>query len=264
MPIDGAAPPRADESPRRFLGIDFDPLDLPEMLDWMARQRGRAGFRFVVTPNVDHVVKLFPRRPGPVTPTYRAAYAKAALRLCDSRILQRLASMRGIDLPLCPGSTLTATMMERLLRAGDTVAIVGGSAASLAILRERYPLPRFIQHIPPMGVLGKPDAIAAIGAFLREADADFVLLCIGSPQSEIIAARLLEAGDVRGTALCVGASIAFVTGEVRRAPAWMQRAGIEWLHRLLAEPRRMWRRYLIEDPRVFWLALADWAGHGPR
>lgn len=262
MPIEAGA---SDAGPPvRFLGLDFDRLDVDGMIAWLAAQRGRPGFRYVVTPNVDHVVKLRPRQPGASTGPFREAYAGATLRLCDSRILQRLGAMRGLTLPLCPGSTLTAAMMDRLLGPQDRVAIVGSSAPALDRLRQLHPGPRFLQHVPPMGVLDREDAWRAIHAFLREADADYILLCIGAPQSEIIAARIAAQGDVRGTALCVGASIHFITGEVARAPDWMQRAGLEWLHRLLAEPRRMWRRYLVEDPRVFWLALSDRLGRERR
>ena len=60
--------------------------------------------------------------------------------------------------------------------------------------------------------------------------------------------------DAGGTGLCIGASVEFVTGAKRRAPRWMQRLGVEWLHRLLSEPGRLWRRYLVEGPRIFAMA----------
>jgi N-acetylglucosaminyldiphosphoundecaprenol N-acetyl-beta-D-mannosaminyltransferase len=61
--------------------------------------------------------------------------------------------------------------------------------------------------------------------------------------------------------LCIGASVEFLSGAKRRAPRWMQRAGLEWLYRLLSEPRRLWRRYLVKGPRVFKLW---WAGRERR
>ncbi len=64
---------------------------------------------------------------------------------------------------------------------------------------------------------------------------------------------LRERGQARGLALCVGASINFLTGDERRAPGWMQRLGIEWLYRLLQDPRRLAARYLLRGPRVFGL-----------
>lgn len=76
---------------------------------------------------------------------------------------------------------------------------------------------------------------------------------VGSPQQEKIA-RLLELRQrARGLALCVGGAINFLTGGERRAPQWMQTVGMEWLHRLLVDPRRMAKRYLVRGPRIFWL-----------
>jgi N-acetylglucosaminyldiphosphoundecaprenol N-acetyl-beta-D-mannosaminyltransferase len=83
---------------------------------------------------------------------------------------------------------------------------------------------------------------------------DILLVGLGSPKQELwidrTAARLSPAVQIG-----VGASLDFLAGKVRRAPAWMQRAGLEWLYRLAQEPRRLWRRYLINDPK-FLLVLA--------
>jgi UDP-N-acetyl-D-mannosaminuronic acid transferase (WecB/TagA/CpsF family) len=76
-------------------------------------------------------------------------------------------------------------------------------------------------------------------------------LAIGSPQQEIIAQRLKERGIARGLALCVGASINFLTGIEKRAPLWMREAGLEWLYRLTKNPRRLWKRYLVRGPKIF-------------
>ena len=79
----------------------------------------------------------------------------------------------------------------------------------------------------------------------------YCLLAVGSPQQEMLAQRLKERGVARGLALCIGASINFLTGAERRAPAWMQASGMEWMFRLAQDPRRMAWRYLVRGPRVF-------------
>jgi exopolysaccharide biosynthesis WecB/TagA/CpsF family protein len=76
---------------------------------------------------------------------------------------------------------------------------------------------------------------------------------VGCPQQEILAKALQSRGRARGLALCVGASINFLTGSERRAPKWIQYAGLEWLYRLLNDPTRLARRYLIRGPRIFLL-----------
>ena len=235
-----------------FLGIAFDPLDMAAAESWLAERAPDAPFAFVITPNVDHVVKL---DAAPADAEIRRAYAGAALRLCDSRIVARLAAARGIDLPVVPGSDLTAHLVTRIARSGDRLCLIGGDPAMLADLRGLRPDLDIVQHVPPMGMLGKPEAMAEAQTFVRDARARFTLLAVAMPQQEILALRVAEAGDAVGVGLCIGASLDFLTGRKARAPLWMRKASLEWLHRLLSEPGRLWRRYLVEGPRIFLLTM---------
>jgi UDP-N-acetyl-D-mannosaminuronic acid transferase (WecB/TagA/CpsF family) len=81
----------------------------------------------------------------------------------------------------------------------------------------------------------------------------FCFLAIGCPQQEIIAQKLKQRGVARGLALCIGASINFITGVEKRAPRWMRTSGFEWLFRLLQNPKRLAKRYLVRGPRIFLL-----------
>jgi UDP-N-acetyl-D-mannosaminuronic acid transferase (WecB/TagA/CpsF family) len=76
-------------------------------------------------------------------------------------------------------------------------------------------------------------------------------LAVGAPQQELIAQSLKSRGTARGLAFCVGASVDFLTGVERRAPLVMRKLGMEWLFRLLQNPRRLARRYLVRGPRLF-------------
>jgi UDP-N-acetyl-D-mannosaminuronic acid transferase (WecB/TagA/CpsF family) len=76
-------------------------------------------------------------------------------------------------------------------------------------------------------------------------------LAIGSPQQEIVAHKLKERGVARGLALCVGTAVNYLTGIEKRAPQWMQRIGFEWLFRLLQNPKRLAKRYLVRGPLIF-------------
>jgi len=239
-----------------FLGIDFDPLDMETTERWLAERPADAPFAFIVTPNVDHVVKL---DQAPRDAEIWQAYDAAALRLCDSRIVAKLARMRGRALAVVPGSDLTAHLVTRIAAAGDCLCLIGGDEAMLADLRALRPDLDIVQHVPPMGMLRKPDAMAAAAAFVRDAKARFTLLAVAMPQQEILALRVAEAGGAVGVGLCIGASLDFLTGRKARAPLWMRRASLEWLHRLASEPKRLWRRYLIEGPRIFLLTMR-WRG----
>lgn len=231
-----------------FLGVEFDTLSEHQVIERLSRVTAKTPFGYIVTPNVDHVVRLS----GEGTePAFAAAYTDADLCICDSRVLALLARFRGIELPVVAGSDLTAVMMEKILDPGDRVAIVGGSAALAKRLSNRYPDFEFLHHCPPMGLRRDVAAQTAAADFIAEARCRFTILAVGSPQQEMIAARVTGG---TGFGLCVGAAIEFLTGDQVRAPMMMRRAGLEWAHRLASDPRRLWRRYLVEGPRVFLLA----------
>lgn len=248
MPTDVA------QTPSHFLGIDFDTMTYQAVGEELGRLSQLPAFSFVVTPNVDHVLMLHPTSPVPATLAFQQAYAAAAMRLCDSRILQRLARLHGVTLEVVTGSDLTAYLFESGQLDGRKVAIIGGDAAMVPELHGRFPAIEIVQHRPPMGVLRDERASEEIIRFIEQERAHYVMLAIGAPQSEIIAHRCLLAGKSVGVGLCIGASIEFLLGRKARAPRWMQRLGLEWAFRLLSEPRRLWRRYLVTGPRVFLLA----------
>lgn len=234
---------------RGFLDLRISDLTLAEAVAAIVTMSRGARFSYVVTPNVDHVVML--HRASEATDAFRRAYACASLILCDSRILARLARLSGLRLSVVPGSDLTAALFRTGAFARRSVAIVGGDTRLPARLAMLYPDVRYAQHCPPMGVLRDPAAMEAIVAFVEHQQADVILFAIGAPQSEIAARLCSISSRTRGVALCVGASLEFLTNDKRRAPHWIQRLGMEWAFRLASEPRRLWRRYLVEGPRIF-------------
>lgn len=250
--VDHTAAPPATE----FLGLRFAALSLEATKDKILDRPSGADFAYVVTPNVDHVVRLdqSPEK-NPAGAAFARAYSDAWLVLCDSRVLARLARLSGRRLSLVPGSDLTAALLSDPRIAGRRVAVVGGRPGLIESLQRHVPSATFVQHRPPMNVLHEPDAMAAIETFVTDAQGDLTIFAIGAPQSEIAAQRVLRAGRSRGVALAAGASLEFLVGDKPRAPRWLRAAGLEWAFRLATEPRRLWRRYLIDGPRVF----AIWA-----
>lgn len=233
-----------------FLDLHFDVASEADFLARIAELARAPGFSFVATPNVDHMIRLH-QEADPAGSALWAAYRQAALTICDSRILSGLAARSGLTLPAVPGSDLTARIVDSQSFSGMHCHVIGGDAAMLADLRQRFPALRWTQFEPPQNVLRDPAAQQAIVRSVCEAQADIAFMAIGSPQSELVCAQILATGAARGVALCIGASLEFVTGVKRRAPVAFQRLGLEWLFRLLTEPRRLWRRYLIVAPRIF-------------
>lgn len=230
-----------------FLNSAFDRIDFEVAVRRIAERDRQKPFAFVVTPNVDHLVRL--RR----DPVFAPLYAQAWLTVCDSRVLELVAMLSGEQVDVTAGSDLTEHLFETVIKPDDPITIVGGAAEQIASLTARYGLTNLAWCDPPMGLRENPDAIAECAAFIAAHPARFVFLCVGSPQQEMIAEACLDRGDCTGVGLCVGASIDFLTGRAERAPRWMQRTRLEWLHRLASEPRRMWRRYLVEGPKIAFL-----------
>lgn len=228
------------------LDLPLDNYDL-DRFTGIAARFGQQRYGYVVTPNADHVIRLHRE------PSFRALYADAAYVLLDSRFISKLVRFtQKLQLPVCTGSDLTAKLFNDVITPDDRLVLIGGSAAQAARLRERYGLNQLAHFNPPMGFIHNPEAVETCLQFI-EAHSPFryCLLAVGAPQQEAIAQRLKTRGIARGMALCIGASINFLTGDELRAPLWMQRNGLEWLFRLAQAPGRMAGRYLIRGPQIF-------------
>lgn len=230
------------------------PLDTEAALAAIAARRADAPFAYVVTANAQHLALLA----EPAHPP-RAAYEGAWLRLNDSQILARLSRLAtGEGFPVATGSDLTRRLFEQGIAPDDVLLLVGGDAGLADALRAKYGLAALHLHVPPMGWASDPVAVRAALHFVSAHPARFVIVITGAPQSEMFLHRLAGTPGITGTGLAVGSALRFLVGQVRRAPVWMQRAGLEWLFRLLSEPRRLWRRYLIDSMPAIGIALRLW------
>jgi exopolysaccharide biosynthesis WecB/TagA/CpsF family protein len=153
-----------------------------------------------------------------------------------------------------PGSDLTAALLSSVARPGDSVVLVGATPHQAEQLRTRYGLASLRHIAPPMSFMDDPEAVETCLLEIEAASPfRFCFLAVGSPQQEILAHELKKRGIARGLALCVGGSINFLTGVEKRAPRWSRLMGLEWLFRLLRDPRRLAKRYLLRGPRIFFL-----------
>lgn len=235
----------------RLLGLDLADLALEQAARLIERRPAGTPFGYVVTPNADHFARLV-RDPG-----LTAVYQAALLRLLDSRVIAGMARLAGPPAPpVVTGSDLTARLLAAT-SAEERVTIVGLRAQHIATLRARYGLAAPAHHDPPIGFDHDPAALRAAVRFVCDNPSRLVFLAVGSPRQERLAAAIQATGEATGTGLCIGASLEFLAGAARRAPAWMQRARLEWLHRLAADPRRLGRRYLRDDPPVLAMLLRE-------
>ncbi len=238
-----------------LLGVSLADMDAPTAAAVLAARCPTAAFGYVLTPNADNLVRLSR------DPAYRAIYQGALLRLLDSRVVARAGRLLGLAMPaVSPGSDLTAFLLRQHLAPDERVTVIGMRPEYLEPLVARCGIARPHHHNPPMGFERDPAALAEAVAFVLAHPARFVFLAVGSPRQELLAAAIQATGQASGIGLCVGASLEFLAGAASRAPRWVQRAGLEWLHRLASEPRRLGRRYLVEDPPIFSLLLRERMG----
>ncbi|MGD9841877.1 MAG: WecB/TagA/CpsF family glycosyltransferase [Steroidobacteraceae bacterium] len=227
---------------------ELDNYDLERFRE-IAAGFGSSRYGYVVTPNVDHLIRWHDE------PQFREYYADAAYVLLDSRFLAMLLKLvQGVNPAVCPGSDITAELFASIISPNDTVVLIGGSGEQAQALIDRHGL-RGLQHFnPPMGFARDANAVETCLKFIEEhSPFRFCLLAVGCPQQEMLAYHLQQRGVAKGLVLCIGASINFLTGTETRAPQWMQRIGMEWLYRLFQDPRRLAKRYLIRGPRIFGL-----------
>ncbi len=244
-----------------FLGLPFCLLPRADVIRLIGEDSG-APYRYVVTPNAYHVVKAH-EDPARLLPLYRAAW----LSLCDSRIVRGLARLERRRLPLITGSDLVAALLAglnaRQLRPQKRILIVGPPRSTEATLRAAYP-GLAIEVMPaPAGLADDAMLRLAVARACLTKSWDILLLCVGCPAQELIAQQLSELGCRSGIALCVGASIDFLTGARARAPHWLQKLSLEWAYRLFQEPRRLWRRYLVASPRILGIFLKPRLARSP-
>jgi N-acetylglucosaminyldiphosphoundecaprenol N-acetyl-beta-D-mannosaminyltransferase len=239
------------------LRVGHVPLDLvtfDQALDAIDALVTRRQGGYVVTPNIDHVVL------AEDDPRFRASYAEASLSLIDGTPLFWATRVLGQQAPAkVSGSDLVEPLMARAGARGWKVYLLGagpGVAERAAeIFRQRYQT-QVVGCDAPMLSLAEGDP-ATLAAFdkVQAAAPDLLLLALGAPKQEILMHRWAKT-YAPAVALGIGASLDFVAGTVKRAPVWMQKSGLEWAFRLGQEPRRLWRRYLVNDPR-FLKVLAE-------
>mgnify|MGYP002640072001 CR=1 FL=1 len=189
----------------------------------------------------------------------------AELRVCDGAPLVWASRIQGTPIPeRVAGSDLIRSLTQAAAKDQRKVFFLGGNPGSAegaaAQLSEEFPGFEIAGILCPDFGFEKDDAaLSAITDALLAAEPDLVFVAVGAPKSE----RLIQdwAPMMPKTWWAgVGISFSFVTGEVKRAPRWMQVTGVEWIHRLLQEPKRLAKRYLVHGlpfaARLLWASLA--------
>jgi N-acetylglucosaminyldiphosphoundecaprenol N-acetyl-beta-D-mannosaminyltransferase len=239
-----------------FVGVEIDNLSLQEVKHKIIEMINTGEKGYIVTPNASHVVLLQKDK------EFKKAYENASLVLADgmpiiwvSRILGQplKEKISGSDIfPLLCRVASQKDYKVFLLGAGPGIA----KKASEALIKEFPNLKIVGTYSPLYNFQTNIEENKKINKIVNVAAPDILFVGLGAPKQEKWIYYNLNMLNIK-IAIGVGAAFDFIAGAVKRAPKWMQKIGLEWFFRLIQEPKRMWRRYLIGNSIFIWLAIKE-------
>ena len=233
----------------KLLNISIDNISQAEFFE-----KCKSGIVF--TPNVDHLMKLQSE------PEFVNTYKDATYKLCDSKILFFISRFLGTPIKeKISGSDLFPAFYQYhknnedikifLLGARDGVALKAQEKINAQVGRTMI----VGAHSPSFGFEKNEEECAKIIELINQSGATVLAVGVGAPKQENFISKYKDQFTNIKIFLAIGATIDFEAGNIKRAPKWISEIGMEWLYRLLAEPKRLWKRYLVHGPSFFWLIL---------
>jgi len=241
-----------------LLGVDFSVCSMDETLTQVAEFIARGRPAHIVSINVDNLIKAVHQ------PEYGAVVRRADIVLADGKPVIWASKLLRTGLrEKVSGSDLIIELSSVAAASGFGIFLLGGmgEVANQAAdrLRVRFPGLRIVGAIsPPCGAWTAAIDRELVSA-VRNSGARLLFVALGTPRQELwIDKQLAALGPI--VAIGIGAGLDFVAGAQQRAPYWLQAGGLEWLYRLCQNPRRLWRRYLIDDARFIGWVASELAG----
>jgi len=241
-------------------GVKIDDYSFNEVTQKIVEHADKGIFpAYVVTPNAQHVLSL----QGDAD--FRNIYDKAFLAVPDGVSL--LWSAKFLQTPL-NGRVNGTDLFEKLCAIAETkglkIFLLGGrpgaAEAAKRTLQSRHSDINIVgTYCPPYGFESQPEQLALINSKIKAANPDILFVGLGAPKQEKwIYQNYQELGVP--VSLGIGVSFELVADMVQRAPLWMQKWGLEWLFRLIVEPKRLWKRYVMGNPQFMWLVIKQRLG----
>jgi N-acetylglucosaminyldiphosphoundecaprenol N-acetyl-beta-D-mannosaminyltransferase len=248
-----------ERNPHAVLGVPVDAVTFEQAQDRVMAWGHAHESRYVVLANV-HVVVTASQEPD-----FGAAVAAADLATPDGApVAWMLGKLRGTPQGRVSGPDLTMALLDRCAAEALPVYFFGSSEATLKALETnlKIAIPNLnvaAFESPPFRPL-TPQEDDDVVARINASGAGLVFVGLGCPKQEFW--MQAHRGQINAVMLGVGAAFDFHAGTVARAPLWMRDNGLEWLHRLASEPRRLWKRYLVTNTLFVWGAVRQLLGRG--
>jgi len=205
------------------------------------------------TPNIDHLCKLQKDK------EFYDCYSKAEWVICDSRVLYLCSKLLKTSLPeAIPGSSFFTHFYEYHKEDQDCKIFLLGARSGVADIAKQKineKVGRRIvvgAHSPSFGFENSSEEIADIVRIVNDSGANVVLVGVGAPKQEKFIIKYKDQMPGVDLWMALGATIDFEAGNIKRAPKWMREVCMEWFYRLLMEPKRMFKRYIVDDMKFFW------------
>jgi len=233
------------------MNTTIDNLSMDEALDVIEKLVKEDANAYVVTPNVDHIVRLEYDR------EFRAAYKNANLILADGMPLIWISKIYGTPIKQkISGADLLPKLCERAAKKNYTMFFLGapegvGERARQVLEHQYQGLKVVGTYSPPYMFEKNAEEVRKIVKMLREIKPDILILGLSGPRQENFIYRYRNIMGVP-VSLGLGASLDFAAGSSKRAPKWMQDHGLEWLYRMIHD-KRLVRRYLVNDTTIVFL-----------
>lgn len=226
----------------KLLNTEVDNLTMKEAVEAVDGLIQANVFANVVTPNLDHIVML------EKDDEFQRIYRDAALVLTDGQPLVWYSKLKGVPIKeKVSGSDLFPEVCAMCAQKGYSVFLFGaaeGVAESAArVLAEKCPGLKIAGTLSPVfGFEKNEEQTHEYLQMICEAKPDVLAFALGSPKGEKFAYQHRE--ELRNmVVLNIGATFDFIAGKVQRAPAWMSRCGLEWVYRMMQDPKRLVKRY---------------------
>ena len=232
-----------------LLNTCINNLTMLETIDKIEKMISSKNKSYVVAVNVDVIMKI------ENDPYLKEIVDNADMVLVDGKPLVWISKIYGRPLKAkISGSDLVPLLCDVAAQKGYSIFIIGGKdgIAEQAQKRLESKLPNIKivgTYAPPMGFEKDEEELNKINSMISKAKPDLLIACFGCPKQEKWIYENINKYDAK-VSICAGATVDFLAGNVKRAPRWMSEHGLEWFYRFLQEPKRMFKRYFVDDVKI--------------